>query len=159
MKTLLIITSFIMTSSLLIGQSIILEVIASDGAIMQASNGMDLHFTLGEPVVEYAQNGETLSQGFHQNFDFATPVFETPHQDIEIKVYPNPATEWIAIETDASEMLEARLYDLHGRTLYNTQVSNQMKEINIGDLPGGTYLLNVSGEHGLIQTFKIQKIR
>ena len=127
MKTLLIITSFIMTSSLLTGQSIILEVIASDGAIMQASNGMDLHWTLGETVVEHYENGEMLSQGFHQNFDFATPVFENPQQDIEIKVYPNPASEWIAVETDATETLEARLYDLHGRTLLTTKVSNQMK--------------------------------
>ncbi len=155
MKSLLIIISFIMTASLSIGQDLILEVIAAEGTIMTASNGMDLHWTLGETVVEHFQNGTTLSQGFHQNFDFATPVFETPYQNIEIKVYPNPATEWIAIEADSPENLEYRLYDLHGRTLLTSTLTNQMEQLNIKSLPGGTYLLNVSGEHGLIQTFKI----
>ncbi|RMG78110.1 MAG: T9SS C-terminal target domain-containing protein [Bacteroidetes bacterium] len=155
MKMLLSLFYCLLISTLALGQSLIMEVVASEGDLQVATSGMSLQWTLGEMAVERYQNNEILTQGFHQVFDFATPVFENPYPDIELKVFPNPATNWLTIETTASETLEARLCDLHGRTLYSSTVSNQMEKLNISALPGGTYLLHISGSKGLIQIFKI----
>jgi len=134
------------------------EVVAAGGESYSTSTA-GLDWTLGETVVESWSNGVKLAQGFHQVFELATPVFERPCSNIEIKVYPNPATDWLALETDAYQPLTATLYDLYGRTLLTPQFGLQTEKLDLSALPPGTYLVGVADEAGPVQTFKFQKVR
>ena len=159
MKTILLFISLILSAAPLFGQSIELEVITGHGDIFQAANCSDLHFTLGEVMVQRYDNGTILTQGFHQLFEEATPVFETPKRNIEIKTYPNPATDWVAIETDSNEKLYLQLFNTNGQLLYNAEMTNQTETLDVSNLPGGMYFLNVADKEGLIQSFKLKKVR
>ncbi len=79
--------------------------------------------------------------------DFATQYIPNPSalsiSDYElasqVKIYPNPTTEFINIEsTKTIDKLE--LYDLLGKRVSQTRQSNQIK---INHLPNGVYLLKV----------------
>ena len=104
-------------------------------------------------------NGVNLAQGFPPDLDLVTPVFERPCSNIELKLYPNPATDWLALETDAYQPLTATLYDLYGRTLLTRQFGRQTEKLDLSALPPGTYLVGVADEVGPVQTFKFQKVR
>ena len=159
MKTFYLIVNLLLLGTVLTAQSLEQEVIAPFGSLLQGSGGMDLHCTMGEPVVERFENGEILTQGFHQVFDIATPVFETPDANIELKVFPNPATDWIAVETDATETLMLTLFDTYGQTLYDSEMTNPTATLDVSKLPGGSYYLSIHSDAGLIQTFIIQKVK
>ncbi len=134
------------------------EVVAVAGdTFTSATTGLD--WTLGELVVANWSNGVALSQGFLQVFELATPVFERPYSTIEIKVYPNPATDWLALETDAAHPLTATLYDMFGRNLLTCKFGPQTEKLDLSTLTPGTYLVGVADEDGPVQTFKFQKIR
>ncbi len=145
--------------TLLSGQSLEQEVITPFGDFLQGSGGMDLHCTMGEPIVERFENGEILTQGFHQVFDMATPVFEMPEVNIELNVFPNPAIDWLAIETDATETLNIKLYDTNGQIIYNSKMANKREVLNVSSLAAANYFLSISTSSELIQTFMIQKIK
>ncbi|MFQ5447901.1 MAG: T9SS type A sorting domain-containing protein [Saprospiraceae bacterium] len=139
-------------------QSLQNKVVAAGGESFTSATA-SLDWTLGETVVQTWANGVMLAQGFHQVFELATPVFERPSSNFEIKVYPNPATDWLALETDAGQPLTATLYDLYGRTLLTREFGPQTEKLDLSALPPGTYLLGVADEAGPVQTFKFQKIR
>lgn len=72
-----------------------------------------------------------------------------------IKVFPNPATDRIAIESPIA--LNAKLTDMIGRTLYE---DNNAKEIPLGQFADGMYLLTLTDKEGnLIKVEKISKTK
>lgn len=144
-------------------QTLAIQVLTGAGDTFSAANGTKLDWTLGEPVVETFANQAALTQGFLQAFDLATPVLEQPLSDILLKVYPNPASDRLTIETDAATPLQAQLYDLYGRLLLTAILKSQKETLDISHLPSGAYLLSILGErpdsYREVQTFKIQKLR
>jgi hypothetical protein len=71
---------------------------------------------------------------------------------VAVKTYPNPVTDKLFIETANGELLEAKLYNLQGRLLLQTQ----SKEIDLSGFSAGTYLLKVDG-NALVQKLIISK--
>lgn len=72
-----------------------------------------------------------------------------------IKVFPNPATDRIAIESPVA--VHAKLTDMIGRTLFE---ENNAKEIPLGQFADGMYLLTLTDKEGnLIKIEKISKTR
>ena len=72
-----------------------------------------------------------------------------------IKVFPNPATDRIAIESPIA--IHAKLTDMIGRTLYE---ENNAKEVPLGQFADGMYLLTLADKDGnLIKVEKISKTK
>ena len=72
-----------------------------------------------------------------------------------IKVFPNPATDRIAIESPVA--VHAKLTDMIGRTLYE---ENNAREIPLGQFAEGMYLLTLTDKDGnLIKVEKISKTK
>jgi len=71
------------------------------------------------------------------------------------KVYPNPASETVVIES--SENGTVQVVDLSGRELLlQTSIyANQKQVLNTQNLPNGIYLLKISNEQKLLSTKKI----
>ena len=71
-----------------------------------------------------------------------------------IKIYPNPVTDILTIET--TETLDNQtitILDMLGKTILSQQLSFGKNNINMGDIPSGTYILKVGNT-----TWKVVKM-
>ncbi|PMD98132.1 hypothetical protein BWI97_05455 [Siphonobacter sp. BAB-5405] len=73
-----------------------------------------------------------------------------------IEVFPNPATEKIRINVGRPGTHQVRLYSLTGTLLSESNFSDTYIDLDVSDLPMGTYLLRFL-EKGNTQTFRIIK--
>lgn len=70
-----------------------------------------------------------------------------PEQDENgnvLKVYPNPATDFITIELKHKNKSSFQLADGNGRTILQGQLNELVNKIDIGNHPTGTYFLTVN---------------
>lgn len=70
----------------------------------------------------------------------------------QINIYPNPAKDWVMVETDAT-IETLYITNLQGSKLVETSLNNK---VNISHLPQGIYLLHAETKNGII-TQKIIK--
>ena len=59
-----------------------------------------------------------------------------------VKVFPNPTSELIQIETEANDV-SVQVVDLLGKTLLEKSLKGSLKTLNISTLPAGTYILRI----------------
>lgn len=64
-----------------------------------------------------------------------------------IKIYPNPANEFITIQADTHLRLGVSVYDISGRVLIERRLSPNNR-IDISALNGGIYILQIEDESG-----------
>lgn len=75
---------------------------------------------------------------------WVTPIEATQSVDdnkIDVRVFPNPATDFVTIEADDIE--QATLMDMTGKTLNSIASENNFIRINLSDLKAGVYLISV----------------
>ncbi|MEP5611612.1 MAG: T9SS type A sorting domain-containing protein, partial [Cyclobacteriaceae bacterium] len=98
----------------------------------------------------------TVSQAGNENYASASlsttfEVVERPlgvEDDLlEIKFYPNPATDFLIIESTAS--ISVRLFDLNGKIIQ--QDLSQTGKIDVRNVLPGVYLLEITSDHGIVQ--------
>jgi len=68
-------------------------------------------------------------------------------EEMEVRVYPNPATDELNIE-HAGVGSAIRLLNMVGQQVYSAVVSNDKEVINMGHLVTGTYLLQITQADG-----------
>lgn len=125
------------------------EVIAAWGDFSTAG-GYSLSATMGEPMAEsFLAAAHHLTQGFQQPTDEATIVTTLP--DIgKLEVYPNPASEIIFIH--AKVPLDITMFDVLGQRIEVPVLkTDDLAEIHVGALSGGTYILSCTSKTGEIQ--------
>lgn len=88
-----------------------------------------------------------------------TPKEEDNEESIELKIFPNPAIDYINIEvSDFQTDLEYQLINTRGQILKNGHIYNAIEQINISDLETGLYIVRlISKEEGVIKTQKLIK--
>ena len=88
-----------------------------------------------------------------------TGIIDLHEIDNKIKVYPNPARNDLNIDFGNLQLLEIKLFNLMGQTVYFSDASFEEKiKLNIVDYPTGVYFLNLIFEDGVI-TRKLNIIR
>jgi len=75
----------------------------------------------------------------------------------QVKVYPNPAQDFIHVEIANSEPADFIVWEYTGRTLLAGSLANQHNTINLETLSTGLYVLEIEGNSGLRSTLKIIK--
>jgi hypothetical protein len=140
------------------GQSMALEVLGSSGGTA-ASNSYSLTWTLGETNIHAATQGNHyLGAGFQQarKPNLTVGIFQPFVPLVEIKAYPNPAGDFVTVES-TTPGLTLRLFDLLGRQVLSDSALNGIEQLQLSHLPAGTYLLEVFDELGrLAGVVKIQ---
>lgn len=111
-----------------------------------------------------AQLGDIITGKANIFFDFNLPI-ETNVVSTEIvptlssnniyKVYPNPATNYITIESEIA-MNSFEVYDINGRLLKTIMPTRSQSQIDISDLVQGIYLLEMQANE-MVYTEKIIK--
>ncbi len=148
-------------------QSLSPSVIASGG--MYASNGtQSLSYTVGElAVTTLTAGGHNLTQGFQQPDDKDVSVTSLQWENLQVKLYPNPASEtvnlWIKCDNNACAHLNVSIHDLLGRELaFEPDVSVSGNEkfyvFNVKSLAASMYFVRLhNDETSFSQIIKFNK--
>ncbi len=155
MKKIFYVIIFILASPALFAQ----EVTSSAGNYTEAG-GVQLSWTLGEPVIETVTNGNTiLTQGFHQTNLTVTAIGQLQAADMSLKVYPNPTSDFIKIELEnETGPINYSLFDLNGKLIFQDIITDINAKIPMSNYETGVYFLEVSNKNKrVLQTFKIVK--
>jgi hypothetical protein len=73
----------------------------------------------------------------------------------DIAVYPNPTSNKLIIDGAGNGSWAAELYDLAGEKIINFIVKPGKNQIELHQLPAGSYLLKIISQEGIIHTQKL----
>ena len=141
------------------------QVIASMGGFFSNEAG-SLSWTMGETVIAThtsAANDLYLTHGFQQPtyfLDVSAEKIKLP--DFRVKVYPNPATDFIRVEweTETQKEVIVELYDLIGRRVSQKKSDDSANhiQINMQSLQRSAYLLKVyTKDRKYSRTYRVVK--
>ena len=127
---------------------------------LATTDQFQVHYSLGQSFTKTIDLGDiTVSEGFIQGSieEVTTSIDLFPN--MEVGVSPNPSFDIIQIR--ASQHLPKSvimLFDVTGKMVVQRSFEQYM-QIDVGQLPSGTYLLNwVDVDQRLIRSFKVMKI-
>jgi hypothetical protein len=77
----------------------------------------------------------------------------------EVNVWPNPAKSSVYIQNNGTDNnLRMQIYDPFGKTIASNILHTGKNEVNISDLPAGTYIVHTQKTNGETQNQKIIKL-
>ena len=142
-------------------QSLSSTVIGSTGTLFENEDFGNLNFTLGEVAVAYLEtdDGHTLGEGFHRlYYDLVVSTKDILPEDWAVRVFPNPTSGRLVLDTDNQKIRVAELYNQLGQRLTERQINEVQTEFDFSKLSVGAYYLRVLDTEGRSQTFKVMKI-
>lgn len=140
------------------------EAASLDGIKISATGGWDRFITVDAGTTYLTENDTIMilnfsTGGFNVGDIEITPTepegFDPDMTAGEIRVFPNPASEWIRINAPA-RLASVRFSDPAGRILISKHISGDLScDLILPSLDTGIYFLTVEKEDGKIATFKI----
>jgi len=120
------------------------EVVSSAGAYHNTSQG-SLSWTIGEGITEtMTAYAFMLTSGFHQSELTITAIAATGIPEADVRVYPNPVTSYLTVETAGDPQdYEVLLYDLQGNLLYRKDIFMQTEVVDMRFYAPGVYLIRI----------------
>ncbi|WP_455586606.1 T9SS type A sorting domain-containing protein [Bacteroides sp.] len=127
------------------------------------SNGSgNVSYSIGQVFYAGAGNASgSIYPGVQQVYEILSePVdLDRPKITLSIKVYPNPATDYIILSFNGADYTGtfAKLADSTGKTLGTTEITEAETKIEVSSYPVGMYYLYLVREQSIYKTFKIIK--
>jgi hypothetical protein len=141
------------------GQTIILQLVGTSGESLKNST-YQLDFSIGEMLIESYNNPQYLvTQGFQQGTYIISVIEENPALSYQIKVYPNPADDFIHLEIGAP-LTEKLLYivtDQSGKITLRGHTNELLSQVDFSGYSTGIYFLTVLQKNRILKSFKIIK--
>jgi hypothetical protein len=138
------------------------EVISSAGGY-NVNGGLSVSWTLGETIIPTfrSQDGTmTLTHGFQQKM-IVTSVEENLDLQVDIKIYPNPASDIVNIQfgTPVDGEVVLSLLDSQGKLVKRDIIESAVveKQINLQDFPPGIYFIKLT-KGKLVNVYKVVKL-
>lgn len=145
-------------------QDISPQVVATAGTTYEGTSFL-LDWTLGEVAITTIQNDDVqVTQGFHQPYYTITSTRDLHEEIGQVKVYPNPVSNWLEIELLFQQEQEVllQLFSGQGQLIWTQSLKGQQlsDRKNLEALPAGLYYLHIKEQQQLFsQTIKIQKLQ
>ena len=158
MKKIILIIIGILFVKIAISQTSDIELISSSGDSFNNST-YQLDWSIGECITAtFITSNFIITQGFHQN-SYQILMIDDFRVDIEMKVYPNPTTNFVSLEVDSSKIgnMQYILTSIDGKVLQIKKVAEDKEQINFSNYAIGTYFITVLKGNKLIKSFKIIK--
>jgi hypothetical protein len=149
--------ALIIITSTAFSQSITTEVFASSGSNF-SDGGTSLNWTLGESFTEtYEISSGIQTLGFHQTF-FETPQVVPQLTDADLKVYPNPFSEYLYVKSmKPSDKTHIRIFNATGDIVFDKKFyTTSTCKLNLSQLSDGIYYLKIDSD--VKSSFKIVKV-
>ncbi|HMU05650.1 MAG TPA: T9SS type A sorting domain-containing protein [Saprospiraceae bacterium] len=140
----------------LVGQQIIKPDLLSTAFTHQVTNGYTFHGSLGELAVTDLNQNSRVSQGFYQG-NVSEVSLSLNYNQTDIKIFPNPASQYIVISKDHNEF-DLDLLSIEGKVVKHIGKVEDGQFIDIKDLEVGVYLLHVNTDNRKYLIKKIIKI-
>ncbi|WP_447637292.1 T9SS type A sorting domain-containing protein [Flavobacterium microcysteis] len=126
-----------------------------------SSGGGSVAYSIGQTFYQTSSNANFfLIEGVQQPYEILTLEVDTASTiNLEMKVYPNPATTSIFLKIDDSSFkdMDCQLFDGSGKLLSKSKISQPETQIDLSTKASGTYLLLISDGSKKLKTFKIIK--
>ena len=135
------------------------EVIAASGGIESSASAI-VSWTIGETVTETATGTNIiLSQGFNQGDLILTVIKDPDIRGLEVKVYPNPASDVLKISVGEyfSEDIDYAIINMEGQVLKKNTLKGGESVIPIGNLSPSVYFLKLYRNNTELAIIKIIK--
>ena len=93
--------------------------------------------------------------------EFTVNVKEKPAVGVEdtsndiISIYPNPATNYIYVNTEVNAQID--IFNIDGQLVKSINISSSKEPINIQDLTAGNYLVRITTEKEVLSSRLIKK--
>lgn len=141
-------------------QNISRSVIGNNGSYYSNLIFGDLHFTVGEVAISRFDNVNIeLGEGFHRSYyELIVDTKEILPLDWQVNVFPNPTSDRIQIKLSDISRANAQLFNNLGQLMIETSFQSSTEEIDLNNLPAGTYWLHLNDDEGRQGIFQIQKI-
>ena len=134
------------------------ESLNAGGAYGSASTG-STSYSIGQLHFEYAESPSgSVFPGVQQPIEIYKLGVGTEHKR-SVGIFPNPAGSFIhlVLGGQVSRQLKYLLYDLSGKLLAESTITQQQMQISLEAFPTGTYILTVQDKQTQLQNFKIIK--
>ena len=156
MRNSLMILFLILSGSSAFAQNLTRSVLASGGGYWQSSGGPDLEWTLGELTTEYLQNGPSIQQGLQQaELKITVRLSEPLSPSDSWQVFPNPAVDYLQVETTFTDPWQYKLQDMLGRQILQGTSVVASHQLRLPNLEAGIYLIRVHNQLGHSASKKI----
>ncbi len=144
MKTFLTIIALLVAFSSF-GQTAIKKNSIDSGGDISTNGTTKMVYTLGEVAVQENTTGNIhVSEGFIGSNNFVVLNIENYSILSDVKVYPNPTSDYININFTQKSDYDISIYNMAGELIYSKQIIESNKEsINLNKFPAGTYLFVV----------------
>lgn len=124
-------------------------------------SGGKVSYSVGQIAYTYASGSNgSVSQGEQQPFEISTlGVDNFPTITLEMSLYPNPTSTnaTLKIQDLDSENLTYQLFDVRGKQISESKISNSETQINMESFNAAIYFLEVKNQNKTIKNFKIIK--
>ena len=126
-----------------------------------SGTGGSASYTVGQIVYTYesGSNGN-IEQGVQQPFEISV-ITGAENSDItlDITAFPNPVSEILTLKIKDGdyEKLSYSVYNITGNLIRNNSVLDDETQVNMQDMPSGTYILKVQSDKKELKVFKIIK--
>ncbi len=134
------------------------EAILTSGGDATGSGG-STSYSIGQTVYMTKTGSNTsVAEGVQQPFEISVSLgVEETSINLEMAVYPNPATDYLTLKVENSKDITYQLYDELGRIIVKEKVTGLNTQIHLDNLAHATYFLSVSRNNHIVKTFKIIK--
>lgn len=134
-------------------QSLELQTISAGGdQLTNSSTGQNMNIVLGELSAQTLSiNGQIITQGFNQVFNFSTPVVDESYSDFTINVFPNPTADIIHVKGDLENgQYNISIRSIHGQMILSMPYDGNQLSLSIDQIPPGQYILSINDDKGKI---------
>ncbi len=122
--------------------------------LSKSTNSIDtcLYFWTGSDLLRYQVENDLVQQFDTLNEIWTSPtaIATTNKTNPEISIYPNPAKDYIQINTDNLNIETCEIVDINGKTIKHQTINTSKFKIKIADLPKGIYFLKFNTNNGII---------
>ncbi len=133
------------------------ELISSSGDFFKNSE-FSVSWSVGEPITETVSNTSNIfTQGFHQSLLNTSVIYELSDIEFQIKIAPNPVSDFLTLTINKSENLSYELYDFNGKLLEKKKIQAENTIITFNRYAFAAYFLKILKNNQNIKIYQVIK--
>lgn len=105
-------------------------------------------------IVKLKGDGDYVDINDLQNMQITTSINQTKSRLIKSNIYPNPTSGDCTIKSKKI-IKSISLFDMTGKLIKNKKVNTRQVNMNLNNIEGGTYIIQLTGKNGNISSKKL----
>ncbi|MCB0601317.1 MAG: T9SS type A sorting domain-containing protein [Saprospiraceae bacterium] len=129
----------------------------SGGGVVKSNKG-EVSYSVGQILIEpiFGSN-HSIWPGIQQPAAMIiTSISESDLPELQLHIYPNPASDWIKIHSEVEYHFEVSIYDVLGRSVLFKSLHDD-QELHLESLSAGLYFLEINTMDRRLGVFQLIK--